>query len=154
MEYYHSIVWKNNNEVTFFDKFCELSKSTISQTVKSYEKLCKEPLKVALYLERKIRNSRESKGANSKRTKDWVLKYEKFLKLPMHDLFLSLLVSKHKVIEYFEGGSVNVLCLNCPVLRCSGCIVSVAEAAKVKEKKKLKVAIRVKNTKNKGNYLI
>ena len=63
LEYYHSIVWKDNNENTYFEELCFKTKITSCNTVSSYEDLCKEPLKVALYLEKKISISREKFGA-------------------------------------------------------------------------------------------
>lgn len=150
LEYYHSLVWKDNNENAFFEQLCKLSKTTIAQTVKSFEKLCKEPLKVALYLERKINACRTNKGVNSSRTQAWVAKYDSFLKLPLHDIFLSLLVSKYKVIEFYEEESVKVLCLNCPVLLCAGCSVNTPQMPKPRNKQKLLIPIRVKTSRAKA----
>ena len=62
LEYYHSIVWKENNENTFFSELCKLTKISSCNSVGSYEQLCRDPLKVALYLERKIAMSREKFG--------------------------------------------------------------------------------------------
>jgi hypothetical protein len=62
LEYYHSIVWKENNENSYFDELVAKTKLTMCSTVGAYEELCKEPLKVALFLERKISISREKFG--------------------------------------------------------------------------------------------
>ena len=160
MEYYHSLVWKENHENTFFQQLTCLSKLTLAANVKAYERLCKEPLKVALYLERKITLFRDNRGADHPRTKAWVVKYNRFLKLRLHDLFLSLVVEKFKVIEYCDtaGGQVQVLCLNCPRLICAGCIsggggagVTSAKPETTAANKKLLIPIRIRPIKhNKG----
>ena len=48
----------------------------------------REPLKIAIYLERKISLARTKLGSRHARTKGWVAKYTTLLKLPLHDLFL------------------------------------------------------------------
>ena len=50
--------------------------------------ICREPLKIAIYLERKISLARAKLGSRHARTKGWVAKYTTLLKLPLHDLFL------------------------------------------------------------------
>ena len=50
--------------------------------------ICREPLKIAIYLERKISLARAKLGSRHTRTKGWVAKYTTLLKLPLHDLFL------------------------------------------------------------------
>ena len=124
------------------------SKISMCSNVKSYENLCKEPLKVALYLERKIRACRQSKGAGAQRTKAWVTKYENFLKLPFHDIFLSLLASRHKVIEYFSEDRVHVMCLNCPEEKCPGCVLP-APAVPRPLGNKIRIPIRVRTKQGK-----
>lgn len=142
LEYYHSIVWKDNNEKTFFDDLCNKTKMSICSTLNDYEELCKEPLKVALFLERKITASREKFGTRSAKTKNWVNKYEKFLKLPVHDIYLSLKDHKYKVIEYGEQGKAKALCLNCYTMSCVGC--AVMKPVGTGQVKKISVPIRVK----------
>jgi len=142
LEYYHSIVWKDNNEKTFFDDLCSKTKMSICSTLNDYEELCREPLKVALFLERKIAASREKFGTRSAKTKHWVQKYEKFLKLPVHDIYLSLKDHKFKVIEYGEQGKTKPLCLNCYNMNCVGCAVTKPPGTGLV--KKISVPIRVK----------
>lgn len=153
LEYYHSIVWKDNNENTYFEELCFKTKITSCNTVSSYEDLCKEPLKVALYLEKKISISREKFGAGHNRTKNWVQKYQHFLKLPLHDIFLSLQNHTYKVIEHYTNGEVKGMCLNCSQPICAGCALVRTPAANPDNKpaqsspaKKIAVPIRVKST--------
>ena len=102
LEFYHALVFPNNCPEEYFFSYlkCRGWPLAWSSGTKMFEKLCKEPLKIALYFERKIRTYRDLKGANSVKTRRWVAKYNTYLQLPFHDIFLALSETKYRVIEY------------------------------------------------------
>jgi hypothetical protein len=74
-----------------------------------------------------------------------------FLGLPIHDIFLSLMDSRYKVIEHWGDGQVRVICLNCPLIRCRGCRLLKAAKSNGKDdnssaNKTLKVTLRLKKS--------
>jgi hypothetical protein len=85
-----------------------------------YERLCREPLKVAIYLERKISLARGKLGPRHPRTAGWTEKYRLLLGLPLHDLFL-VAASPYRVLEFPGEEEVGLMCLACPRTRCHGC---------------------------------
>jgi len=150
LEYYHDIVWgQQDREAAVFRDIANRAGIVLTPSVRGYERLCKEPLKVALFLERKVRLSREKSGAGHKRTKGWLAKYHFFLRLPIHDLFLVAREGEgqFRVLEYAtQADTVGVLCLSCPQENCKGCIPVVKKS---KEKTKLKRLNKTKSKKQK-----
>ena len=124
LEYYHSLVMPSNvNEHVLFRKLSQMAKITIVSSVRQYERLCRDPLKVAIYLEKKISRARAKHGVKHLSTYKWVDKYNFFLKLPLHDLFLN--ISKEdgfRVLEVPDSGSIKLLCLVCNSMSCNGCL--------------------------------
>ena len=101
LEFYHAFVFPNNCPEDIFFKYVKsCSKLSVCKSVKIYEKLCREPLKIAMYFERKIRTYRDLKGSNNPKTRRWVAKYNSYLQLPFHDIFLALSETKYRVIEF------------------------------------------------------
>ena len=122
LEYYHSLVLPGNTEETnLFRYISGLGKITLVSSVKQYERLCRDPLKVAIYLEKKISRCRARLNSRHLLTRNWVEKYEFFLKLPLHDIFLSLSVPGFRVLEVPDTDSVRQICLVCSSLQCPGC---------------------------------
>ena len=122
LEYYHSLVQPGNtDETNLFRYISGLGKITLVSSVKQYERLCRDPLKVAIYLEKKISRSRARLNSRHLLTRNWVEKYEFFLKLPLHDIFLSLSVPGFRVLEVPEKDSVRQICLVCSSMQCPGC---------------------------------
>jgi hypothetical protein len=179
LEYYHTVVWPSNGDKRTLALIGRLARVPFAETLRSYTALCRDPLKIALYFEKKIRF-----------TRSWVAKYMAFLRLPIHDIFLLLADSSFKVIEYWGAGQVKFLCLSCPLMRCGGCRVqrpavakggggqgagsgggqgadsgggqgahsgggqgAASGAAAVKKKKTLKVTLRVKRS-NSGTFAV
>eukprot|EP00092_Neocalanus_flemingeri_P011307 GFUD01012186.1.p1 GENE.GFUD01012186.1~~GFUD01012186.1.p1 ORF type:complete len:976 (-),score=331.50 GFUD01012186.1:375-3302(-) len=149
LEYYHTLVWPNNSkEEVVFKYVCKQANITMVSSVVAYEKLCREPLKVALYLEKKIKKSRERFGARHSQTRRWVEKYTLYLTFPLHDIFLVVSQAGYRVLEFpQEEGKVGLLCLACPTMSCAGCLTK--QATKVNtpqlgKKPPLKVAVRTK----------
>jgi len=128
LEYYHALVWPDNNkEEVVFKYMCRLAKMTMVTSVKEYERLCREPLKVALYLEKKIGKSRDSVGYRHSQTRRWVEKYTLYLTLPLHDIFLVVSQAGYRVLEFpLAEGRVGLLCLVCPTMSCKGCVANQA----------------------------
>jgi len=126
LEYYHALVWPDNNkEEVVFKYMSRMANMTLVTSVKEYEKLCREPLKVALYLEKKIGKSRERVGHRHSQTKRWVDKYTLYLTLPLHDIFLVVSQVGFRVLEFpLTEGRVGLLCLVCPTMSCKGCLVN------------------------------
>lgn len=124
LEYYHSLVMPGNvNEHVLFRKLSQMAKITIVSSVRQYERLCRDPLKVAIYLEKKISRARGKHGAMHLSTYKWVDKYNYFLRLPLHDLYLN--ISKDdgfRVLEVPDSGAIKLLCLVCSSMSCSGCL--------------------------------
>lgn len=152
LEFYHAFVFPNNCPEDIFFKYVRSnSKLSVCKSVKIYEKLCKEPLKIAMYFERKIRTYRDLKGSNNVKTRRWVSKYNIYLQLPFHDIFLALSETKYRVIEYCKDDEVKILCLSCPSTECSGCLPAVAavkSAVKTTKTGKLvKIPLKYKSSK-------
>ena len=94
----------------------------------------REPLKIAIYLERKISLARGKLGARHPRTRGWVAKYRLLLALPLHDLFL-VAASPYRVLEYpADTGEVGLMCLACPKADCGGCPKVTPEPVKRSER--------------------
>jgi len=147
LEYYHALVWPDNNkEEVVFKYMSRLAKITMVTSVGEYEKLCREPLKVALYLEKKISKSREKVGHRHSQTRRWVEKYTLYLTFPLHDIFLVVSQAGYRVLEFpLKEGKVGLLCLVCPTMSCKGCLSK--QSTKLPtwqpgKKPPLKVAIR------------
>lgn len=147
LEYYHALVWPDNNkEEVVFKYMSRLANITMVTSVGEYEKLCREPLKVALYLEKKISKSREKVGHRHSQTKRWVEKYTLYLTFPLHDIFLVVSQAGYRVLEFpLKEGKVGLLCLVCPTMSCKGCLTK--ETTRLPtwqpgKKPPLKVAIR------------
>jgi len=126
LEYYHALVWPDNNkEEIVFKYVCRLANLTMVTSVKEYEKLCREPLKVALYLEKKIGKSRDHVGHRHSQTRRWVEKYTLYLTFPLHDIFLVVSQTGYRVLEFpMKEGKVGLLCLVCPTMSCRGCLAN------------------------------
>jgi len=124
LEYYHALVLPDNNkEEVVFNYMCRMANMNMVTSVKEYERLCREPLKVALYLEKKIVKSRERVGHRHSQTKRWVDKYILYLSLPLHDIFLVVSQVGYRVLEFpLAEGRVGLLCLVCPAMSCKGCV--------------------------------
>lgn len=124
LEYYHSLYSPYNRTVQarLFATLRQGAKLNLVAGLTGYEKLCREPLKIAIYLERKISLARSKLGSRHPRTKGWVAKYQLLLSLPIHDLFL-VAASPYRVLEFpLEGcGRVGLMCLACPGKDCPGC---------------------------------
>ena len=116
--------------------------------MKQYERLCRDPLKVAIYLEKKISRSRARLNSRHLLTRNWVEKYEFFLKLPLHDIFLSLSVPGFRVLEVPEKESVRQICLVCSSMQCPGC--SAEEKSQHDNKRKEPAKSQEKKTKSKA----
>ena len=149
LEYYHSLVQQGNtDETNLFRYISGLGKITLVSSVKQYERLCRDPLKVAIYLEKKISRSRARLNSRHLLTRNWVEKYEFFLKLPLHDIFLSLSVPGFRVLEVPEKESVRQICLVCSSMQCPGC--SAEEKSQHDNKRKEPARSQVKKTKSKA----
>ena len=146
LEYYHTMTWPSNSDYVALTEISRLTKVPFAANVRSYTGLCREPLKIALYFEKKIGCARSYPSVlAARRTAAWVAKYEFFLRLPIHDIFLSLMDPRYKVIEYCENGAMSVVCLNCPLMRCRGCArIRRSTTASADDKKTMKVILRVK----------
>merc|ERR1712048_25969 len=73
-------------------------------------------------------------------------KYDYFLKLPIHDMFLSITKDGYRVLEVPDSGKIRVLCLVCNSMACNGCVGAKPE----KNKNNLESAKKVnKNVKKK-----
>jgi hypothetical protein len=163
----------NSNQAAALAAVARLTHIPYAASVRSYTALCRDPLKIALYFEKRIRTSRAMIAAGGgggaalhrrQRTAAWVAKYLFFLRLPIHDLFLSLVDPRYKVVEYCcpeVEAVVAVICLNCPAMRCRGCCApakkqaaagggrqasgsTTEEAGPPPAKKTMKVTLRVK----------
>merc|ERR1719225_2353477 len=126
LEYYHSLYSPYNRTIQarLFANIRTGAKLNLVAGLAGYEKLCREPLKIAIYLERKISLARAKLGSRHTRTKGWVAKYTTLLKLPLHDLFL-VAASPYRVLEYPVEDTVTemvgLMCLTCPKMACTGC---------------------------------
>ena len=66
LEYYHSLMTPGFNvENTLFHILSRMGKITLVSSVRQYERLCRDPLKVAIFLERKISKSRANHGSKN-----------------------------------------------------------------------------------------
>ena len=166
LEYYHTMMWPANSQQQTLAELVRLTKIPFAESVRFYTSLCRHPLRVALYFEKKIRLVRQL--GQPRRLADWLAKYMFFLRLPIHDIFLSFLDSRFKVIEYWGGGEVKVMCLICPLMKCRGCRVrkpvaqpehkeggarTVGGVATGQAKKTLKVTLRVKRSPS-GSFVV
>jgi len=154
LEYYHALVWPDNNKEEVVFKFMSrLAKMTLVTSVREYEKLCREPLKVALYLEKKIGKSRERVGHRHSQTRRWVDKYTLFLTLPLHDIFLVVSQVGYRVLEFpLSEARVGLLCLVCPAMSCKGCLANQAPKQKPWQPgHKHQIKVKVKTTPPKVN---
>jgi len=148
LEIYHTLVLPGNgDESAFFKYFQSMGRITIVASFKQYERLCRDPLKVAIYLEKKISRSRVKGGHKNINCINWVQKYNYFLKLPLHDMFLSITKDGYRVLEVPEDGAIRLLCLVCNKMGCTGCIA----VPEKKEKKKLPEPSKKKNKKKAKN---
>ena len=159
LELYHSLVLPGRgSENRFWAYLAKTGRITLVSSLREYERLCRDPLKIAIYLEKKISRSRAKYGAKHSNTASWVEKYNFFLKLPLHDLFLSITKDKFRVLEAPSEGKICLICLVCNKMTCSGCQqikkskeTRNAEMVKrVKKKKPSKKRVDVK--KNKSNH--
>jgi len=156
LEIYHTLVLPGNgSESAFFKYFQTMGRITIVASFKQYERLCRDPLKVAIYLEKKISRSRVKGGHKNINCINWVQKYNYFLKLPLHDMFLSITKDGYRVLEVPEDGAIRLLCLVCNKMGCTGCIAVPEKKVKKKlpepAKKKNKKKVKNKNNKSKKN---
>jgi len=163
LEYYHSLVLPGNaDETNLFSYISSLGKITLVSSVKQFERLCRDPLKVAIYLEKKISRCRAKLHPGHLLTRNWVEKYKFFLTLPLHDIFLSVVPQGGwRVLEVPDMQTVRLLCLVCSSLSCSGCSAGetlsqdqnkknrAEPARKQRRKVKTKVKTKGKNKKNK-----
>jgi len=136
LEYYHSLYSPYNRTVQprLFRHIRGGAKLNYVAGLTGYEKLCREPLKIAIYLERKISLARGKLGARHPRTRGWVAKYRLLLALPLHDLFL-VAASPYRVLEYpTDTGEVGLMCLACPKADCGGCPKVTPEPVKRSER--------------------
>jgi len=146
LELYHSLVLPGRgSENRFWAYLAKTGRITLVSSLREYERLCRDPLKIAIYLEKKISRSRAKYGAKHSNTASWVEKYNFFLKLPLHDLFLSITKDKFRVLEAPREGKICLICLVCNKMTCSGCqqikkskVTRNAEMVKVKRVKKKK----------------
>lgn len=147
LEFYHSLVLPGNEGQNNLWQYIQAQgRITIVSSFRQYEKLCRDPLKVAIYLEKKISRSRVRHGAKHQTTAKWVQKYDYFLKLPIHDMFLSITKDGYRVLEVPDSGKIRVLCLVCNSMACNGCVGAKPE----KNKNNLESAKKVnKNVKKK-----
>merc|ERR1719233_2290625 len=149
LEYYHALVWPDNNKEEVVLKYMsKTAKMALVTSVREYEKLCREPLKVALYLEKKIGKSRERVGYRHSQTKRWVDKYTLFLALPLHDIFLVVSQVGYRVLEFpLSEEKVGLLCLVCPTMSCKGCLANQAPKQKPWQPgHKHQIKVKVKTT--------
>ena len=78
-------------------------------------------------------------------------KYNFFLKLPLHDLYMNITKEGFRVLEAPDQGVIKILCLVCDSLSCQGCVQvkndkkSASDQPKNKVKKK-----KVKSKKKKS----
>ena len=143
LEYYHSLMWQGSAEDSdMFQYVRKMGRITIVSSMKQYEKLCRDPLKIAIYLEKKISRTRVKYGSKSPTTNKWVEKYNYFLKLPLHDMFLSITKDGYRVLEVPDSGKIRLVCLVCNNMTCCGC--------KQDKKKKLKEAQSIQKNKVKS----
>ena len=141
LEYYHSLIQPGStDETSLFRYISGMAKITLVSNMKHYERLCRDPLKVAIYLEKKISRCRARLNSRHLLTRNWVEKYEFFLKLPLHDIFLSLSVPGFRVLEVPENDSVRQICLVCSSLQCWGCCAE--EKSQSQQNNKTKGAAR------------
>ena len=144
LELYHSLVLPGKGgENRFWAYLAWTGRITLVSSLREYERLCRDPLKIAIYLEKKISRSRARYGAKHSNTANWVEKYNFFLKLPLHDLFLSITKEKYRVLEAPSDGRICLICLVCNKMTCSGC----QQVKKSKEARKEEVVKRVKKKK-------
>jgi len=139
LEYYHTLAWPANykeDRYSFFRHFRRAAGLSLVSSWREYETLCKEPLKVALYLEKKISRARERQGARHTSTARWVEKYRFYLSLPLHDIFLSVTRAGYRVLEVGQNEAVRLLCLVCPRMDCNGCLLKSKPAVKPAKKTK------------------
>jgi len=124
LEYYHALVWPDNcMDDRVFKYISYEANLSMVPNITEYEELCKEPLKVAIYLEKKISKSRDKFGYRHSHTKQWVEKYQSFLKFPLHDVYLVVNQSGYRVLEFpLDDGNVGLMCIVCPMMKCGGCI--------------------------------
>ena len=121
LEYYHSLV-SDGGQSNLFQYISRLGKITLVSSEKQYYRLCRDPLKVAIYLEKKITRCRVKLGPRHLLTRNWVEKYQFFLKLPLHDLFLSVRPEAgFRVLEVPDKERLRLVCLVCSSLSCTGC---------------------------------
>lgn len=157
LEYYHSLVWpENSKEDDVFKFMCRQADLTMVTSVNAYEKLCREPLKVALYLEKKISKSREIVGPRHSQTRRWVEKYTLYLTFPLHDIFLVVSQTGYRVLEFPHEGQVGLLCLVCPIMYCPGCLTKHNTRTSTLKGKKppLKVSLRTKVPTSKARKIV
>ena len=135
LEYYHSLVLPGHgsDSAALWRYLSTTGRITIVSTVREYEKLCRDPLKVAIYLEKKISRARAKQGSKHMNTVNWVKKYNYFLKLPLHDLFLSITKDGYRVLEAPEAGRIKLLCLVCTSMMCGGCLGQKKEKRKTSD---------------------
>lgn len=158
LEYYHTMVWPANTGPLALRQCARLTRVPYAASVRAYTALCRDPLKIALFFEKKIGVAR---AKSKERAAAWVGKYLFFLQLPIHDVFLCLIDPSFKVVEYCRGNEneVSLICLNCPLLKCRGCELKkpvvassggdkkAAAAKKRPPKKTVKVKLKVKRFK-------
>ena len=144
LELYHSLVLPGRGgESRFWAFLAKTGRITLVSSLREYERLCRDPLKIAIYLEKKISRSRAKYGAKHSNTANWVEKYNFFLKLPLHDLFLSITKDKFRVLEAPSDGKICLICLVCNKMTCSGC----QQAKKSKETRNTEMVKKVKKKK-------
>ena len=157
LEYYHSLVLPGNG-TNLFNYISCMGKITLVSSFKQFERLCRDPLKVAIYLEKKISRCRARLNPGHLLTRNWVEKYQHFLRLPLHDIFLSVRPEAgFRVLEVPDTERLRLICLVCSSLACSGC--SSTERPKQlesrnnkreqtrKQRKKVKPKVKNKNIK-------
>lgn len=77
-------------------------------------------LKTVNFFEEKVKIAKT--GRNAVLMKKWNDKLNVFLSMPYHDNFNTAQVGKFRAFEYPSEDCIQVLCLNCYDLNCSGCI--------------------------------
>ena len=144
LELYHSLVLPGRDgENRFWAYLAKTGRITLVSSLREYERLCRDPLKIAIYLEKKISRCRAKYGAKHSNTANWVEKYNFFLKLPLHDLFLSITKDKFRVLEAPSEGKICLICLVCNKMACCGC----QQVKKSKEKRNVEIVKKVRKKK-------